>query len=129
MIFTRPRERREYVLERERDLPPDAQTIFILDDILERDRVRVMDTWRVEIGKDAPVMSGSGTRVYQAVRAGLRGWRNAKYEDGSEVPFETEPGSAYPTDATLALLPWEDKLELSQEILADMIPTEVDKEK
>ena len=63
MIFTRPRGEREYILERERDLASDAQTIFLLSDLRERDRAKVMDSFRVSVSDDAaPEIGGGGQR-------------------------------------------------------------------
>tara|TARA_R110000764_G_scaffold237762_1_gene334181 strand:- start:3786 stop:4175 length:390 start_codon:yes stop_codon:yes gene_type:complete len=129
MIFTRPRGSREYVLERERDMPTDAQTIFLLDDLRERDRVKVMDSFRINLEGEGSSVGGSGMRTYTAIKCGLRGWRNAKYADGTEVPFVSESGSKQPSDETLALLSWEDKSELAGEIIEAAFADEDDKEK
>lgn len=131
MIFTRPRGEHEYILERERELASDAQTIFLLSDLRERDRVKVMDSFRVNVGDEEAGASvgGSGTRTYLAVKCGLKGWRNAKYPDGSPVEFVTESGSKQPSDDTLALLDWADKVELGNAVLNAAFTDEEDKEK
>lgn len=49
MIITRPRGRREYVLEEERDFPENQQTKFLLDDLKEKDRVRIMDALQIQL--------------------------------------------------------------------------------
>lgn len=129
MIFTRPRGQVEYVLKSERDQAADTQTVFLLTDLRERDRVKVMDTLRVSVEDDSAAIGGSGTRVYTALKCGLVGWRNAKYPDGDDVPFETEPGSKQPSDATLAMIPWDTKIELADAIMSAAFPDEDDKKK
>lgn len=131
MIFTRPRGEREYILLRQRDLPVDAQTVFLLTDLRERDRAKVMDSFRISVSEDggAGEVGGSGQRTYIAVKCGLTGWRNAKYPDGEEVKFVRESGSKQPADETLALLDWADKVELAGEIMTASFPDEEDKGK
>tara|TARA_R110000782_G_scaffold259110_2_gene349327 strand:+ start:39012 stop:39410 length:399 start_codon:yes stop_codon:yes gene_type:complete len=132
MIFTRPRGKRDYILIRERELATDAQTIFELDDLRERDRVRIMDSFKVSLaseGDTAGSIGGGGTRIYLSLKSGLKGWRNALYPDGTAVPFVTESGSKQPSDETLALLDAEAKNELAGEIMSQAFPDEDDKEK
>lgn len=131
MIFTRPRGEREYILKRDRALSPESQTVFLLVDLRERDRAKVMDGFRVTLDDEggAEEVGGGGQRTYVAMKCGLVGWRNAKYEDGTDVPFKSEFGGKQPSDETLALLSWEDKVELSAEILNSSFPDEEDKGK
>ena len=126
-IFTRPRDKFEYVLKSERDLPEEAQTIFLLADLKERHRVKIMDSFRVNVEEgDSTSVGGSGSRIYMAVKYGLVGWRNAKYADGTPVPFETESGSRVPTDDTLGMLSWADKMEIAEVVLEAAYPSEED---
>jgi len=127
-IFTRPRDSFEYILKAERDLPEDGQTIFLLADLKERHRVKIMDSFRVQVsdGDDGTSVGGSGSRIYMAVKYGLVGWKNAKYPDGTPVPFETESGGKTPTDDTLSMLSWADKMELAEVVLEAAYPSEDD---
>ena len=132
MIITRPRGQRPYILEAERELEPEDQTVFLLTDLTERDRVGIMDQLRVSAASEGGTASitGSGTRTYMAVRAGLVGWQNLKDETGADVPFETVAGnSRKPKDETLALLDWETKVELQGAIMDAAFPDDEDKEK
>jgi len=127
-IFTRPRESYEYTLRAEIDLPEDERTTFLLTDLRERDRVRIMDSFKIEVSdsSDSGAVGGSGTRIYMAIKAGLVGWRGARYEDGTDVPFKTESGSKRVSDETLELLSWADKMELAEQILSSAYPSEDD---
>ena len=127
MIVTLPRGDREYILKSERTLPPASQTVFLLRDLTERDRVRIMDTLQVGVGDDGARVGGTGTRTYTTVKAGLQGWRNIKDTEGKDVAAKLEGGTI--TDESLALLPWHVKIELQDAILSQSFPTEEEKGK
>lgn len=127
MIITRPRKGREYVLESERDLPTEEQTVFLLDDLKERDRVKVMDSFAVGQSEDGTTIRGTGTRTYLVLKGGLRGWRNLTDDTGLDVPCGLE-GNVI-TDASLEMLPWSVKDELVGEIMRSNVLDASDKEK
>ncbi|MCH9837069.1 hypothetical protein K0U83_15495 [bacterium] len=126
MIISLPRGKREYIVRAEAALPKSEQTVFLLDDLTERDRVAIMDTLTVSLG-DETTMGGTGTRVYTCLKAGLKGWRNLYDVEGNEVTFKLN-GSTI-TDDSLVLLPWEVKVELQEELLNGAFLSEADKEK
>jgi len=128
MIITRPRGRREYVLEEERDFPENQQTKFLLDDLKEKDRVRIMDALQIQISDGEGSIGGVGQRVYIACKAGLKGWVNLSDEKGKEVECPLDSKGEI-TDEGLALLPWEAKREIMDAILEDTFLTEEDKGK
>ena len=128
MIITRPRGRREYVLEDERDLTPSQQTKFLLDDLREKDRVRIMDALQIQINDGDTSLGGVGQRVYIACKAGLKGWENLSDEKGNDVECEVS-SSGEISDEALALLPWEAKREIMDAILEDSFIGEEDRGK
>ncbi len=128
MIITRPRGRREYVLEEERDLPETQQTKFLLDDLKEKDRVRIMDALQIQLSDGEGSIGGVGQRVYIACKAGLKGWLNLSDENGTEVECPTD-NKGEVTDEGLSMLPWEAKRELMDAILEDTFTSEEDKGK
>jgi hypothetical protein len=130
MIINRPRGRRDYVLEEERDLPESQQTRFHLDDLREKERVRIMDALQIQIGDGGGegTIGGVGQRVYIACKAGLKGWANLSDEKGAAVDCPVD-AKGIVTDEALAMLPWEAKRELMDAILEDTFVSEEDKGK
>ncbi len=126
MIISLPQGKREYVCKADRDLEPSMQTVFLLDDLKEKDRVAIMDSLVITMGGDAQ-MGGTGTRVYTCLKAGLRGWRNLRDVDTSQIECRMKGDQI--SDESLALLPWEVKIELQEELLNGAFMTEADKEK
>lgn len=127
MIIVRPRGRREYILEEERDASASSQTVFLLDDLKEKDRVRIMDALQIQLTDGEGKVGGVGQRVYIACKAGLKGWENLKDENGDTVAARLENGEI--SDESLALLPWDAKRELMDAILEDAFVSEEDKKK
>lgn len=125
MIVIRPQGKRPYVLKAERSKKPEEQTVFLLGDLLERDRVEVMDCVRYTSDGFEQGLSGAAKKVSKAVRATLKGWKNVFDTRGEEVPFETDDDGR-PTDETLAMIPWSVLEELAAEVLVSRLPSEDD---
>ena len=125
MIVIRPQGKREYVLRAERALPKERQTVFILGDLLEKDRVDVMDAVRYTTDGVVQGLGGAAEKVHRAVRATLKGWKNVTDSAGAEVEFQSDhEGRA--TDETLGMIPWDVMEELAAEVLAQRLPNESD---
>lgn len=112
----------DYVLERERGLPPEQQTVFQLRTLTTRQRFRLMDLHRL---RDGGVEIRQGEVQYTALKVGLVGWRNFLDANGAEIPFEREGGirsvnhidvNGPASDATLDRLASEDALELAEAV-------------
>lgn len=97
------REPREYVLNSERELPDQAQTVFLIRPISARERARFEDkkkwsdkTITTDVDnetREVPLIDNWAELGYECVLMGLAGWRNFKYEDGSECVFSKETPS------------------------------------
>jgi hypothetical protein len=77
MIACTPRFEWPYILQRDRQLPPEQQTKFTLRALTGTEMIVVMNN----------VM---GDRVARAIAYGLRGW-NLKDAAGKEIPFVKTP--------------------------------------
>lgn len=125
MIVIRPQGKREYVLRSERSLPKEKQTVFILDDLREKDRVEVMDAVRYSTDGVEQGFGGAAKKVDRAVRATLKGWKNVTDAEGAEIEFQSDDAGR-PTDETLAMIPWKVMEELAAEVIIQRLPTEAD---
>jgi hypothetical protein len=120
MVIARTtRENIEYVPLADRQLPEAEQTTFLLAALPNHQMLQLLP------------MTADIRRLPEwitiALKAGLRGWRNFRREDGSEVEFRREDGRRKTifgvevmnpaSDATLELLPTELCTELAQAIL------------
>ncbi len=84
-----PREPYDYVLQSDRDLPKEEQTVFQLCRLSARDAARLDDEQLRGKQRD----DGVEVSVLQAqhrlavLHAGLKGWSNFKRKDSTEVEF------------------------------------------
>ncbi|MCF8719211.1 hypothetical protein [Nitrospina gracilis] len=90
----------EYVPKCDRDLPEEAQTVFILKYMDARQAAKMEDQ-AVEgavssKGDDTSLRFRSGSKVLQALEYGLRGWRNFQDKGGNEIPFRENNGKPRP---------------------------------
>jgi len=81
----------DYVLECDRDLPTDEQTIFELRCLTAGELARLEDntltsTMDSDNKPEFRVMTGSVQ--INALQLGLKGWRNFKDAQGNEIPFK-----------------------------------------
>ena len=111
-IWETPNRTWTYVFERERDLPDDQQTRWILGALDAQAEAAVADAgnqW--------------GRAMLDTLRCGLRGVENLRDQDGSPVEMRTESVNLFgkrrqvPTLAWLSGLSMDDKSELSAAIL------------
>lgn len=119
MIALDPKGTREYVLRADRHLPADQRTVFLLRDLSQRDRVRVLDAHGFADPESGHILAGVGTRTHLAVKAGLVGTRDdAPIRDarGKAVPFERGADGKV-ADAWLERVPLVALIELGREIM------------
>lgn len=83
----------DYVLEDDRKLEQSEQTVFVLRGLTVAEEAKVADSMISSIPGQEELTFRSGTHQLTILRHGLRGWRNFRSADGSEVPFETTKGS------------------------------------
>ncbi|MDH5640849.1 MAG: hypothetical protein OEY28_06110 [Nitrospira sp.] len=76
MIAFNPNREYEYILQEERGLPKDQQTVFILRGLTHGQHSEVLDC-NPRIGAMASIR----------LRYGLVGWKNLRTEDGKQVVF------------------------------------------
>lgn len=124
MIALTPRTRHPYVLRRDRALPGDQRTTFMLRSLTVEERAALMDAASAFDQQDHTIRIPAGTQALQTVRAGLVGWQNLKSDVGADVAFATDPERAVlgshkvtpPTDTCLERLPFDVVLELANAI-------------
>lgn len=131
-IAVDPKGQRPFVTPADRELPEDQQTEWLLGDLTERQRVGFMDAVRlVDDGSGGTALGGQGSRVYAALKGGLRGYSEAKpLRDarGEVVPFKkNEQGQV--SDEFLARMAWADKVAIADEIAESVALSEADAEK
>jgi len=108
----------EYVLERERSLPKEEQTVWLLRPLSL--------AFRLQISELDGKSDGWQRAISSCLRGSLAGWRNFKDADGKDVPFATESaevlGLRVPVASPESLLaiPSEDALELGARCLANL---------
>ena len=97
----------DYVLEDDRSLPKEDQTVFTLRGLTVAEEAKVADSMISSIPGEEELSFRSGTHQLTILRHGLREWKNFLSSDGKDVPFEAGRGSPrYVTDACLdRLLP------------------------
>ena len=78
----------EYVLTDDRALPEDQRTVFVLRGLTVGEEARVADAMIASIPGQEELAFRSGTHQLTVLRYGLRGWRNFKYADGTDVEWE-----------------------------------------
>ena len=83
----------EYVLEDDRSLPTEEQTVFTLRGLTVAEEARVADSMISGLPGQDELSFRSGTHQLTGLRYGLRGWSNFKDSEGSAVPFETTNGN------------------------------------
>ncbi|MFH0907798.1 MAG: hypothetical protein V1929_03420 [bacterium] len=85
----------DYVLERERKLPPDEQTIWHLKTLSAREMAAVENSWQHKVsadeetpkGKNVSMNMNRGTMIVELLRRGLCGWDNLLDRKGKPVAF------------------------------------------
>lgn len=118
MIAIDPTQTWDYVLKDERG--SSEPTVFVLSVLSVADEAALQDAMVYVEGGTTRV--NSGTHTVEVLRKGLVGWRNFRFVDGREVPFEvdksaTKRGKAPPSNATLDYLPPAARKELAEAII------------
>lgn len=78
----------EYQSDADPDKGTPNATVFVLGPLDVFVSTHLFDG-AMEVGPDQQVQFRSNAANLDAVRFGLKGWRNFKNEDGSDIPFET----------------------------------------
>lgn len=117
-------EPREYILEEERELPVEKQTVFIIKPISAREEARIADM-AVYSGKtvthEGETLALSDTlnkQMYERLLSGLVGWKNFKDDTGKDIPF-----NEVDREMNLDMISSLHRRELSYEILSMSIVT------
>lgn len=114
-IALNPRQEFEYVLECDRQLPVEQQTVFVLRGLTVSEQADLEDRLAVLRGGDIAMQSG--TQKVTILRLGLVGWRNFRTADETEVLFEAVKGHPrHVTDGCLDRLDPEWRTELCNAI-------------
>ena len=83
----------DFVLEDDRNLPEDDQTVFTLRGLTVAEEARVADSMISSIPGQEELSFRSGTHQLTVLRFGLCGWSGFKDGNGQEVRFETARGN------------------------------------
>ncbi len=124
-IAVDPRERFTYILKRDRapEIPPEQRTVFYLRPLTVLEQHRLFDDFE-RVGT-MRVRRELGSSMLASLRRGLVGWSRFPDAQGREVPFEAnERGEV--SDASLARLRLEDRLELADAIENEVAVNEED---
>lgn len=108
----------EYVLRIDRKLPPERQTVFLLQPLTAAEDFALQN--RISKQQAAGAIEVGGLRQ-DLLRRGLVGVRNFRDVHGGEIPFETDKsrmiaGRASVSDAFLDRLASSDRTELAEAI-------------
>jgi hypothetical protein len=82
-----------YILEDDRKLPEEDQTVFTLRGLTVAEEAKVADSMISSIPGQEELSFRSGTHQLTVLRHGLRGWENFKDADGKNVSFDTGRGN------------------------------------
>jgi hypothetical protein len=106
----------DYIPESARGLLVEDQPVFQLAFMSARESEEIQNSINTTSMKDGAVIhhTNTGTVTLKSLIAGVRGWRNLKYQDGRETPFRENAGR--PSAKTFDCLPFEWKRELAEVI-------------
>lgn len=117
---------REYQLKSDRlpsgETDPDG-TVFLLGQLTPKDEANIMDKLTsIPVRRDGAEASDAsinlGSQINEALRLGLRGWRNFLDENGNDVPFPSAGGRPLRCNVDgLYVLSPEHRRELGNEIM------------
>lgn len=99
-IFDDPRQPWDYVLEEQRSLAPELQTVFHLRPLSVSQRMAILDSLspnRHGILFDQDL----GTRYLRSLRAGLAGWTHGGHVPADAPRFEVDKRTGAVSDASL----------------------------
>jgi len=107
-----------YVLEDDRAMPEEDQTVFDLRGLTVAEEAAVSDSMILAHGGMDELSFRAGTHQLTVLRKGLRGWANFKGADGEAIPFKQSRGHpGCVTDESLDRLLPRHRQELSNAIL------------
>src|SRR5512139_1751638 len=79
----------DYVLEEDRKLEKDEQTIFHLKVLSARELAQLEDAMStVKLGTEGTMQINSGSHVLKVLDMGVVGWDNLKGENGNLIAFD-----------------------------------------
>lgn len=81
----------DYVLQEERDLPIEQQTVWKIKVLTARELAEIEDNTS-RIDKEGVLQVRHGSVVLNTLRKGLRGWENFQDAQGNPVPFRDNNG-------------------------------------
>ena len=120
MIVRSPKQTWNYVLQADRRLPKEKQTVFKLKHLTLAEEQALLDNWSRDPVTGQGVRNAVGSEHLLVLRRGLVGWTNLVDGDGLDIKFEPGPwGGA--TDALLFLIPLMDREELARAIENEMV--------
>lgn len=91
----------DYVCKCDRDLPKSEQAIFKVRFLTAKEQAKARDTLYsvTGFGENRQEKLLTGTTALEALRIGLKGWENFRYEDtGEEIPFNEDNLSCIPPE-------------------------------
>jgi hypothetical protein len=107
-----------YVLQCDRDLPEDEQTVFELRGLTVAEEAAVSDSMILAHGGTDELSFRAGTHQLTILRHGLRGWQRFNGANGEPVEFELTKGHPRNvTDGCLDRLDPKHRQELSNAIM------------
>jgi hypothetical protein len=112
-----PRATFDYVLQEDRELPEEQQTVFELRSLTVSEEARVADSMIASVPGQDEMSIKSGSYQLQILRCGLRGWRNFKTTAGTDAQFDVTKGNPrHVTDECLDRLSSANRTELTNAI-------------
>ncbi len=127
-----PQGERTIITEGDLKLPEDQQVEWKITDLSERQRVAFMDSLKlVDDGSGRTAIGGQGTRIYVALKGGLKGYTDEKPlrdSEGNLVPFEKSKLGEV-SDTFLERIIWTEKVAIADYITESIALLEEDTEK
>ena len=127
-----PRGERGFITPEDLKLPEDQQTEWLVSDLNERQRVAFMDSVRLmDDGAGGTALGGTGTRIYTALKGGLKGFSDSKpfLDAAGKVVKFIKNANGQVSDEFLARMTWADKVAIADDITKTLALSEDDTEK
>ena len=117
-IALNPKQTYSYILECDRELAPEDQTVFEIRGLTVAEEASVSDSMILAHSGGDDFTFRAGTHQLTVLRLGLRGWKNFRDSEGNEVPFElTKAHPRNVADSSLDRLAPQHRAELMNAIL------------
>ncbi len=131
MIAVTPKGKRAWCSAEDLALPVADRTYWLIQDLVERDRVRLQDSIQVRVDPLTGAESqGLGTRIYMTLKAGLVGIaEGSKFpdEDGEAILFKLDAAGTV-HDEFLGRISWSHQQEIFVAIMTSATMEEEEKE-